>query len=821
MIYKCILLFIVLYILYICFSKSTKKTKKKQKKIKGGTISEEQKDFLNKHLNDINNTNTYIKKNLYKLDNHIIVLIKNILIDSNLITSEAINILFSSTKTSQDKINFIISFINSEKNISILYTHLKKFINNYFNFIPLCPQFLFYSISGIISFMINEVTKYNALTTQSQKNYSKLINSYLIVFVRNKFLKNIKLNKFQNKIFVEAQQNLSKIKNTKYKTLIGKIFYYLINNKFDSIVNLNISEKIKKAILYNINKNLKSDVKLNQNHNEIKKMVSHFTETYINIFILIIVSLFKTLYNFDYTDYLSYINDPSFSTIFIPRFILDFIKGKNTEILEDKQLEKIVLSKNYISFQEQINEEMQQIETLQNELEIMKKNEKELLNNYKSELDPQKKEILRSNIERLQHDISEIERFELDQKKHIEYLQKRISEIQKRISQIEQETLQEPINKIEQETLQEPINKIEQETLQKPINKIEQETLQKRPDLITTLSGGSQTKNNPIKLLSIIGGSYADINNAVKEMKVKNNNNNTFFSKINSKISSKIDSSIVDYIKFFNNINIKKGGSNLRDNATDLTDDISFMKEYLDKHCTDKKSIELQREAEVWEYQVEQDESFSKLKELNNYMCKKSSFLEDLKNIKNVSNNILNKKITEKSGLIILLEIILIFNIIVLDKKYLPKLLKILNSKKLLFLIRNETSRNIIAFTTLIYNTLIDTYTKLSNNNMLMLYGAFFEIRYYLEYIGMNIDDFLGHEIQELSQLKETDWNNFKQKFNFEEHNVEEHNVKKDDVDTISDTNIDRLEKNISNNKRLLQTCIKVILHFYDLLQKQ
>ena len=104
---------------------------------------------------------------------------------------------------------------------------------------------------------------------------------------------------------------------------------------------------------------------------------------------------------------------------------------------------------------------------------------------------------------------------------------------------------------------------------------------------------------------------------------------------------------------------------------------------------------------------------------------------------------------------------------------------------------------------------------------MEMFYIAFFEIRYYLEYIGINIDDFLGDEIQELSQLKETDWNNFKQKFNFEQHNVEEHNVKKDDVDTISDTNIDRLEKNISNNKRLLQTCIKVILHFYSLLQKQ
>ena len=57
-------------------------------------------------------------------------------------------------------------------------------------------------------------------------------------------------------------------------------------------------------------------------------------------------------------------------------------------------------------------------------------------------------------------------------------------------------------------------------------------------------------------------------------------------------------------------------------------------------------------------------------------MCEKTSFIEDLKNLKNVSNNILNKKITENQDLLFLLEIILIFNIIVLDKKYLPKLLK-------------------------------------------------------------------------------------------------------------------------------------------------
>ena len=94
-------------------------------------------------------------------------------------------------------------------------------------------------------------------------------------------------------------------------------------------------------------------------------------------------------------------------------------------------------------------------------------------------------------------------------------------------------------------------------------------------------------------------------------------------------------------------------------------------------------------------------------------MCEKTSFIEDLKNLKNVSNNILNKKITEKSGFIILLEIILIFNIIVLDKKYLPKLLKIFNSKKLLFLITNEISLNAIAFTTLLYNTSFDVVDKI------------------------------------------------------------------------------------------------------------
>ena len=444
-------------------------------------------------------------------------------------------------------------------------------------------------------------------------------------------------------------------------------------------------------------------------------MVSHFTETYINIFILIIVSLFKTLYNFDYTDYLSLIKETketSMLMLIIPRFILDFIKGKNTEILEDKQLE-----------------------------------------------------------------------------------------------------IEEPISiefgtEIEQETFQKPINKIEQETLQKPISKIQQETLQKRTDLINTLSGGSQT----IKLLSIIGGSYANMNNAVKEMKVKNNNNNnTFFSKINSKISSKIDSSIVDYIKFFNNINIKKGGSNLRGDATDLTDDINFMKEYLDKYCTDKKKTIIEiREVDEVQYQVE----FSKFTKLDSYMCKKSSFIEDLKNIKNVSNNILNKKITEKSGIIILLEIILIFNIIVLDKKYLPKLLKIFNSKKLLFLITNEISLNAVAFTTLLYNTSFDVYSKVRD---IVRDVNIEEILNYLEYIGLNVngEEFLGREIQELSQLKETDWNNFKQKFNLEEHNVEDQSV-----DSISDNNIDKLEKDISNNKRLLQICIKVILHFYNLLQK-
>ena len=489
MIYKCILLFIILYILYICFSKSTKKIKKKQKKIKGGLMSvEEQKEFLNKHLNDMNNTNKYIKKNLYKLDNHIITLIKNILIDSNLITSEVINILFSSTKTSHDKINFIISFINSEKNISILYTHFKNFINKYFDFIALCPQFLFYSILGIISFMVNELTKYNALTPQSHRNFSKLISASMIVFIRNQLLSDIKLNKFQNKIFVEAQQYLSENKNNRYKTLGGKIIYYLSTGKFDSIVNLNIGEKIKKAILYNINKNLKSDVKLNQNHNEIKKMVSHFIK-YINIFILIIVSLFKTVSNFDYTDYYDHIIKSSYLNymFFIPRFVLDFIKGKKTEILEDKQQE----------IEEPISIELIgiEIETLQ-------------------------KPIFISKIEQ--------------------------ETLQKPISKIEKETLQKPISKIEQETLQKPISKIEQETLQKPISEIEQETLQKRPpppappprrrsreecerDYNSGVlhprnlpaecnflkayinprdyrggKGGSQT----IKLLSIIGGSY-------------------------------------------------------------------------------------------------------------------------------------------------------------------------------------------------------------------------------------------------------------------------------------------------------------------------